>query len=46
MGFQFADMAVLMERRRITAIGADSEAKARMLIKWLDERLQGYAERW
>lgn len=38
LGFHFEDMSVVLEARCLTIIGADSEAKARRLIDWLDAR--------
>ena len=40
LGFHFEDMSVLVERRRVTVIGAENEAKAQMLVEWLSDRLQ------
>jgi hypothetical protein len=40
LGFHFEDMSVLIKGRRVTAVGADSEAKARLLVEWLVGRLE------
>jgi len=40
LGFHLGDMSVLIKGRRVTAIGAESEGEARMLITWLRDRLQ------
>lgn len=40
MGFHFEDMSVLMERRRVTMVGAEDEATARRLMDWLKGRLE------
>lgn len=38
MGFHFEDMSVLMERRRVTIVGAEDEEAARRLMDWLKDR--------
>ena len=38
LGFHFEDMSVLMERRRVTMVGAEDEATARRLMDWLKDK--------
>ena len=40
LGFHFEDMSVLMEKRRVTIVGAEDEATVRRLMEWLSERVQ------
>jgi hypothetical protein len=35
LGFRFEDLSVLIERRRVTMVGAHDEARAQMLMGWL-----------
>ena len=41
LGFHFEDMSVLMEKRRVTIVGAENEATARRLMDWLRSRIAG-----
>ena len=40
LGFHFEDMSVLMERRRVTIVGAEDEATARRLMGWLNGKVE------
>jgi len=39
LGFHFEDLSVLMERRRVTIVGAEDEATARRLMDWLNDKI-------
>jgi hypothetical protein len=39
LGFHFEDLSVLMEPHRMTIIGAETEARARTVIEWLEGKL-------
>lgn len=38
MGFPFEGMPVVLEKRRVTVFGADTEAKAKRILDWLDDK--------
>ena len=39
MGFPFEGMPVVFEKRRVTVFGADTEAKAKRVLDWLDQKV-------
>ncbi len=39
LGFHFEDLSVLVERRRVTIVGAEDEATARRLMDWLNGKI-------
>jgi hypothetical protein len=38
LGFHFEDLSVLMEPRRLTIIGAETEAQAQRVMDWIREK--------
>jgi hypothetical protein len=39
LGFHLEDMSVLMEPRKVTIIGADTELKAHTVMDWIREKV-------
>ena len=39
LGFHFEDMSILMESRRVTIIGAETEAHASRVMNWLNGKV-------
>ena len=39
MGFSLEGMPAVFEKRRVTVFGADTEAKAKRVLDWLDQKV-------